>query len=319
LETIYLAHDNCIVHGSGEHLIIKKRGHSIGTVALINTKCIVVLSGVQITSHALELLFRKNIDVIYTSRSGRIKGRIQSQTGGGAILRLAQYNTFLQPALRSKLAGSIVSGKINNQICLLKKYKRYYALHSYDEMISRMNQYATAAAKMQDIDKIMGYEGLAAKLYWECFKTLIKSQAFTRREHHPAPDFINSALNLGYSFLINEITACLAAERFDIEIGFLHSIHYGRASLALDIMEEFRTPFIDAWLLKQFNLRIINETHFLDKDQGYYLSEKGFKRFVELYHQRREKGNWQKKFRAQTEKLKKAVMSVAEYEPFRWE
>ena len=318
METVYIEQDNCILHRSENYLIIKRQGRTIGTIPLMNTHCIVVLKGVQITSPAIELLFEKNIDVVYTSKSGQIKGRIQSQTSGGAVLRLAQHNAFLNLKLRSRIAGNIVHGKIQNQIHLLKKYKKYYSLHSYNEIIKKMNDYASIAIKSQNIDEIMGYEGVSAKLYWDCFKTLMKNQDFTRRAYRPAPDYVNSALNLGYSFLANEITACLSAEKFDIEIGFLHSIHYGRASLALDIMEEFRTPFVDAWLLKQFNLKNLNETHFLDAEHGFYLSAYGFHHFVELYHQHKEDGNWKKQFGSQTSKLKKAMMYGDSYEPYQW-
>jgi len=181
-----------------------------------------------------------------------------------------------------------------------------------------MKAYAVSATKTQSIDEMMGYEGVSAKLYWDCFKTLCKNNAFTRRDYRPAPDYVNSALNLGYSFLSNEITACLTAERFDIEIGFLHSIHYGRESLALDIMEEFRTPFVDAWLLTLFNKRILNEKCFLGEDEGFYFSGDGFQRFIELYHEHRDSGQWRKQFRAQAEKLKKAVMNGDRYTPYRW-
>jgi CRISPR-associated protein Cas1 len=319
METIYIEHDNCIVHRGENHLVIKKQGRSVGSVPLINTSCIVVLGGVQITSHALNLLFEKNIDVVYTSKSGQIKGRIQSQTGGGALVRLAQHGVFLNFVLRSGVAGNIVRGKIQNQIRLLEKYKRYYSLENFGGIIRKMNLYSSAATRTQDIDEIMGYEGVSAKLYWECFRTLIKNQAFTRREYRPAPDYVNSALNLGYSFLANEITACLSAEKFDTEIGFLHSIHYGRASLALDMMEEFRVPFVDAWLLKQFNRRILNETHFLDASCGFYLSEEGFRRFIGLYHEHKESGDWQRHFREQARELKKSVMSGGSYTPYQWQ
>jgi CRISPR-associated protein Cas1 len=316
---VYIDKDNCVIHQSNEHLIIKRKGRSIGTVPLVGTNCIVVLGGVQITSPALSLLFSKNIDVIYTSKSGRIMGKIQAQTGGGAILRLAQHSVFLNPELRAKVAGSIVYGKIQNQMRLLEKYKRYYSLQGYNRIIKNMNDYSITATQTKDIDEIMGYEGVSAKLYWDCYKTLVKNQAFTRRDYRPAPDYVNSALNMGYSLLTNEVTACLDSEKFDIEVGFLHSIHYGRASLALDIMEEFRAPFVDAWLLKQFNRRILNESHFSGAERGYYLTESGFRRYIELYHQHKEEGNWQRLFREQAHKLKKAVMSGNDYISYQWQ
>lgn len=311
--------DNCVLHRSENHLILKKLGRIIGTIPLANVNCIVTRSSVQITSSAMDLLFEKHIDVVYTSRGGKIHGRLMSMSGGGALVRLAQHNAFLKSEIRSKIAANMVRGKIYNEVCLLQKYKRYYTLKQYDEVITKMKSYAILATQTDNIDEIMGYEGVSAKLYWECFRDLIKSKVFFRREYRPAPDYVNSALNLGYSFLANEMITCLAAEKFDLEIGFLHSIHYGRVSLALDLMEEFRTPFVDAWLLKQFNRRILNETHFTGAEHGFYLTEDGFRRFISLYHQHKNEENWQRRFREQAHLLKKVVMYGADYIPYPWQ
>jgi len=318
LETIYIEQDNCVLHQAENHLVVKKQGHTIGSIPLINVSAIVILGNIQITSHAINLIFQKNINVMYTSKSGRINGQIQPQLNGGAVLRLAQSNAFMNLEKRSKLAGSIVKGKIKNQVCLLEKYKRYYSLKSFNDVIFKLNSYSQKADVVHDLDEIMGYEGISARMYWDCFRGLVKNQVFLRRDYRPAPDYINSALNLGYTLLSNEITICLTAEKFDVEIGFLHSIHYGRASLALDIMEEFRTPFIDAWLLNLFNKRILNETHFLDEEHGFYLSKDGFRRFIALYHEHKNKWDWQKNFRLQAKKLKMAVLNNDNYEPFEW-
>jgi CRISPR-associated protein Cas1 len=168
----------------------------------------------------------------------------------------------------------------------------------------------------ETINEIMGIEGICAKIYWGCFKKLLKYPSFTRRDYRPAPDYVNSALNLGYAFLANEITTQLFIHQFDVEIGFLHSIHYGRNSLTLDIMEEFRSPFVDGWLLGLFNRKILKEDHFKDEKEGFYLTESGFEKFCSLYHDHVEEENWREKFRIQAENLKKAVMAEGIYSPF---
>ncbi|PIE74283.1 MAG: hypothetical protein CSA19_00535, partial [Deltaproteobacteria bacterium] len=62
-------------------------------------------------------------------------------------------------------------------------------------------------------------------------------------------------------------------------------------------MEEFRTPFIDAWILKIFNLNMFNEKHFQTEREGFYLNEIGFEKFLEAYHSNMESGQWKEKFR----------------------
>lgn len=317
MEVLYIEKENTVLHKQSEHLILKRQGRTIESIPLIGVRTIILLSNCQMTSQALELIFQKKIDVIYMSKNGKIKSRLLSLSGGGAILRLAQHQTFLSKSMRSLTARSIVQAKIHNQMKLISKYKRYYSLSKYEDILRQLQQYSNKVAELMELDEIMGFEGISAKLFWRCYRELLNQKVFVRREYRPAPDYINSALNLGYSFLANEVTTCLCAENFDLEIGFLHSVFYGRNSLTLDIMEEFRTPFIDAWILKIFNLNILNEKYF--ENENFYLNEKGFKKFVEQYHRHMEEGKWRQKFRLQAKKLKDAVIQGEPYEPYLWE
>ena len=317
METVYITQENCVLHRSEDHLILRKQGKCVGTIPLLNVKCIVLVSSVQITAQALDMLFSKQINVIYTTRSGHIKGSLQTQSGSGAVIRIAQHNAFVSQEIRLALAKSFVAGKVANQRHLLETYQRYYSLTEYKPLILQMKEHASKLPQAQSIDELMGLEGISARIYWDGFRHLLKQPAFNRREYRPAPDYVNSALNLAYSFLNNELTICLAAQRFDLEIGFLHSIHYGRNSLPLDLMEEFRSPFADAWLLGLFNKNILKESHFHGKEKGYYLTPDGFAKFIALYHEHLDRGNWKAIFRAQAQSLKKAVMSGEPYQSFR--
>ena len=319
METIYIRQENGILHRCEEHLILKQNGRNVGEIPLIKTKTIVLMTGVQITPHAIDILCEKNIDVIYMSKSGKIKYRISAQSGGGAIIRLAQHNAFMNEKTRLSIAKSITRAKILNQKSLIDRYINHYPSIEYKNAISDILSFQEKLDSAETLNEIMGIEGICAKVYWGCFKTLLKYQGFTRREYRPAPAYVNSALNLGYAFLANEITTQLYIQQFDIEIGFLHSIHYGRNSLTLDIMEEFRSPFVDGWLLGLFNRKILKEEHFKNEKEGFYLTDAGFEKYCALYHEHIEDNNWREKFKTQAENLKKAVMAEGEYSPFIYE
>lgn len=316
METVYISENNCVLHRCEDHFILKKQGHRIATIPLINVKTIILLSNTQITTPAIDKIFEKNIDVIYTSKTGKIKGRLQSQISGGAIVRLAQYNTFVSAQDRLSIAKSMVLAKVSNQKKLIEKYRRHNSNGILNLSITKMDKYSQKIEFSSNIDEVMGIEGISARVYWECYKKLLDVKVFTRRDYRPAPDYVNSSLNLGYAFLANEITICLAALKFDIEIGFLHSVHYGRSSLALDIMEEFRSAFIDDWLLALFNKKRLKEEYFYGNEKNFYLKEEGFKKFIDLYHEHVESGDWKNKFKSQAYNLKKAVMEGVPYDPF---
>lgn len=100
MKTIYIEHNDIVIHRNSEHLILTQYGKKIESIPLINVQAIVLFNSSQITTPALELLFNKNIDVIYISRSGKIRSRIISASGGGAIIRLAQHQAFLDKERR---------------------------------------------------------------------------------------------------------------------------------------------------------------------------------------------------------------------------
>lgn len=91
-------------------------------------------------------------------------------------------------------------------------------------------------------------------------------------------------LNLGYAFLRNECLALLEAQGLDVSLGFLHGVRYGRESLALDVMEPFRSPVVDHLVARLVNLGMIREEHFLsDSKIGFRLNPDGFRIFLEQY------------------------------------
>ena len=317
IETLYIDTENVSVHRSSEHLVLEKDNKKIASVPIVETKSIILLKSSLVTAPALELVYSKGIDLIYIDNNGRILSRMNSCKGGGAELRLAQYRFYENMERRTSLAKKFVIGKVNNQKELIKKYKRYYSMEEFNSVIKKMDKFIEKAEKAKDIDELMGYEGISARFYWDCYKHLLVTDVFKKRDYRPATDYVNSALNLGYSFLENELTACLAATKLDLEIGFLHKALRDRNSLTYDMMEEFRTPYIDSWLLGLFNRKMLKEEDFEGKSKGFYFTKEGMKRFVELYRKHREEG-WHNIFLEQSSELKEALVNGKEYRTYRW-
>jgi CRISPR-associated protein Cas1 len=312
---MYVTHEKCYVRAEGGHLRLTRHGETLGTIPLIGLKTIVILDNVNLSAAALDLLLANGIDIIYMSKWGKVKSRVLSAKGGGAVLRLAQCSVFFDLEKRLGIAKSIVAAKIENQLSVVRKYKYHDTSGEFDNNIAAISGFASVLGKAAAIDEIMGLEGIAAKHYWECFRRLLKKPVFTRREYRPSPDYVNALLNLGYAFLSNEIAACLTALKFDIEIGFLHSIHYGRNSLVLDSMEEFRAPFIDAWALSLLNKSQLGDAHFHIVDGDWRMTDDGFRKFCGLFHER--VPLWRGRFREQASTLKASLLKGAGYEPYR--
>jgi len=99
-------------------------------------------------------------------------------------------------------------------------------------------------------ESLAGLEGIGSRVYFEAYgKLLLGGFEFSKREYYPPPDPVNALLSFGYMLLFNELSSLLEASGFDVFLGFLHSTKYGRASLATDMMEEFRSPIADRFVI----------------------------------------------------------------------
>jgi len=107
---------------------------------------------------------------------------------------------------------------------------------------------------------------------------------FTSRSRRPPRDPVNALLSFGYTLLYNEAIAALAAVGFDPYLGFYHKVHYGRCSLALDLIEDYRPLAADRLALNVINLEALKPADFQNReDGGVLLSPDGRKRFLKEY------------------------------------
>ena len=90
--------------------------------------------------------------------------------------------------------------------------------------------------------------------------------------------------------LLNDIRSALEVVGLDPAAGFLHRDRPGRPSLALDMMEEFRSSFCDRFVLKIINTGKIKSDHFRsDEMNGIFLTDEGRKIFLTAYQDRKQK------------------------------
>jgi CRISPR-associated protein Cas1 len=89
--------------------------------------------------------------------------------------------------------------------------------------------------------------------------------------------------------LAAQCQAALSAVGLDAYIGMFHDIRPGRASLALDLMEEFRPMLVDRIVVRWLNLRQFNEEDFEETPGGgVFLTEPGRKKYLILYENYRQ-------------------------------
>ena len=86
--------------------------------------------------------------------------------------------------------------------------------------------------------------------------------------------------------VFNEMYSAVEAIGFDPYLGFMHEIDYGRPSLAVDMMEEFRY-LIDGLALTLINKAMLDIEDFAERDDGgVYMKEKARETFYRQYEKR---------------------------------
>lgn len=125
---------------------------------------------------------------------------------------------------------------------------------------------------MYGLGTAAGDRGEAAKAYFSVFDDLILQQKdafyFTERSRRPPMDNVNALLSFTYTLLAGSCASALESVGLDPYVGFLHRDRPGRASLALDLMEELRAPFADRFVLSLINKKIVNGGDFVQQENG---------------------------------------------------
>jgi CRISPR-associated protein Cas1 len=180
------------------------------------------------------------------------------------------------------------------------------------------------AERAQSMDELLGIEGNAARVYFENFAGMIKLEdpgekmrsneeegelddepcrgptrakagatangAFTfdfvHRNRRPPRDAVNALLSLAYSVLAKDLTIVCHTVGFDPFLGFYHQPRFGRAALALDLMEPFRPLIADSAVLSAINTRMVTPRDFVRAGEAVALRPEGRKAFFRAYEQR---------------------------------
>ena len=79
---------------------------------------------------------------------------------------------------------------------------------------------------------------------------------------------MNALLSFVYVLLARECASALESVGLDPYVGFLHTDRPGRASLAMDLLEELRAPVADRFVLGLINLRQVSDKGFERQESG---------------------------------------------------
>jgi len=292
MATYYVREQGAVVRKQDERLIVTKDGDTVAEIPMHQLDQLVVMGNIQLTTPVVAILLKSAVDVVFMSLGGRVRGRLMANESKFAELRLKQLQWMSDARANLSLAKPIVIGKLINQRVLLLHSTPVTLLGrgQIDKSARGVAEMTERAKTADNADSLRGFEGKAGAWYWPAFKTLLKNDmGFTNRVYYPSTDPVNALLSFGYALLQKDVTAAVQLVGLDTYLGFFHTVQYGRPSLALDLMEQFRPLVVDPLVVDLVNREAIGPGDFsrgTDKAKPVLLKEDAVKRVIQQYEER---------------------------------
>ena len=277
---LYVCEQGSSIRFEGNRFQVKYKDGLLKSAPAETLEMIEVFGNIQITTQCMTECLKRGVNIIFYSTTGAYYGRLISTNHVNVERQRRQAD--LSDEFKMQFAKQIINAKIRNQSVILRRYARNQD-QSVSDAIAAMMRLDRKIDGCVDTEQIMGYEGAAARIYFEALGKLINSEfRFEGRTRRPPLDPFNSLISLGYSIILNEIYGKLEGKGLNPYFGVLHKDREKHPTLASDLMEEWRAVLIDSTAMSVLN------GHELDKDNfyrdangpGIFLDKEGFKIYI---------------------------------------
>lgn len=224
---------------------------------------IIESTSVSLTTSLLSELMKNKIKVIFCDETHNPQSELVSYYGGYDQSERIKSQISWSNEIKENLWTIIVSEKIKKQMEVLKYFniKEYKLLENYMFQVEHFD--------------ITNREGHAAKVYFN----LLFGVTFNRDDKE---NFINMALDYGYSILLSLFNREIVSNGYITNIGLFHKNKFNHFNLSCDLMEPFR-PLVDKMVvemnIKNFSteekrhLQKILSTQLFIKNKQFFLQD----------------------------------------------
>lgn len=266
---IYVTTQGSQVGIDGGRIVIVKKGEGelasfpMGQVDTIN-----IFGNINFTTPFVASANEHGIVLNYFTQFGKYRGSFIPERNTIAEVRRRQYALSDQESLA--IARQIIHGKIRNSRTFLNR--------KGITDVGKLPDLEAGTGKAGSLDELRGIEGEAASIYFPLLNgCLADGWTFEKRTKRPPEDHINALMSLTYTMMKNEVLSALRQYNLDPFLGILHADRHGRPALALDLQEEFRSIFCDAFAIRLINKTILTHDDFQANN---HLKDHAFKKYL---------------------------------------
>ncbi len=290
LRPLYVTGYQLSIGKSGERLQVKEKGKVIQEARFNEISQVNLFGPMSMSGAAVQALCYAEKPLAHFSMGGWFYGMTTGLGLKNVFLRREQFRRADDELFCVTLARDLVSTKIRNQRTLLQRNH----VEPPAIILDRLKRLANQAQEVGSLESLLGVEGSAAAAYFGAFAGMIKTEDadglqafdFTTRNRRPPRDPVNALLSFAYSLLTRDLTIVCHAVGFDPFVGFYHQPRFGRAALALDLMEGFRPLVADSAVLSALNTRMVSPDDFIHAGDAVTMSQRGRTGFIRAYEQR---------------------------------
>ncbi len=293
-------------------------------------KRILVFGNVQLSNSVISTCLQLHIPVVFLSQLGKYKGQLWSAKSLDLAVETAQFKRQDDTRLQLETARAIVRGKLLNSKLLLQRLNRKRQLPAVSKALAGLTKDIRATETAETLEALRGYEGIGAARYFPALGASIVHPdfSFQTRNRQPPRDPVNSMLSFGYTLLFSNVFSLLLAEGCNPYLGNLHRSEKPNPELAMDLMEEFRSPIVDSLVLRLVNKKTIKPSDFTRPDAagGVYLTEPARRIFLKHFDQRitdetahpdlQTRVSYRRAIQLQIQRYKRCLLQSTAYEAF---
>jgi CRISPR-associated protein Cas1 len=249
---------------------------------------VVIFGNVAVTVPCMKECLLRGINVSLLSTKGQYFGRLVSTRHVNAIRLKNQIYLSDTESFSLAFSAKILKAKMHNQAVLLRRYSRT-AKKDLTSEINDILYYEKKIDSCQSIEEMMGYEGIAARNYFDGLARIIHEEfRFKGRNRRPPKDPFNALISLGYTIVFYEIYAELENRGLSPYIGYMHKIKEHHPALVSDLLEEWRAVIVDAAVMSliQGNEITPDEFTYDEETEGVIISNNGVRLLMKKLEQK---------------------------------
>lgn len=296
LNTLFVTSEDIYLSLEGENVLANRDKQVLARYPLHTLQSIVTFAYPGASPALMGACAEKGIGLAFCTPRGRFLARVCGENTGNVLLRREQYRMADDPEKSCQIARNMIFGKLHNSRWSIQRTLRDHGMRIDQESLTRagqeLRQLLPQVAAVTGQDTLRGLEGVGSAAYFGVLDQMILNRKqdffFHGRNRRPPLDRINAMLSFAYSLLSNDCASALESVGLDAYVGFLHTDRPGRASLALDLMEELRPCMADRFVLTMVNNRIIKPEDFQTQDSGaVLLTDAGRKTFLKAWQEKK--------------------------------